>query len=202
LLGLLLPMSLLGSPVNADIFTYNVDFATTTELATIAGTIVTTCDDNCVLLPANIISWSFTLNGSNGMSSTDGIGTVSVWASHPDVSPLTATASGIVFNPLTSPSGSFIGFGNCNTPNFSGEPCLVFEAETYFSIHYDLNSIPGMVPGVVYAVADSDLQSQIEIATTPVGVPVPIVGAGFPGLVAGGGFLAWWRRKRKAKAAA
>jgi hypothetical protein len=40
------------------------------------------------------------------------------------------------------------------------------------------------------------------VAVTSVGVPGPALGAGLPGLIfAGGGLLAWWRRKRRAQAA-
>jgi hypothetical protein len=37
----------------------------------------------------------------------------------------------------------------------------------------------------------------VQFTPTPVGVPGPIAGAGFPGLVfAGGGLFAWWRNRR------
>jgi hypothetical protein len=190
LFALLLPISLLGlSPVNANTYSYNVDLVTNSETATVAGTIVTTCD-NCVLLPANIISWSFTVNGSNGMSSSDGIGYVSV--SFALTSPLTATASNITFDPLTLPISSYIEFGYPDLPNFTGEPSLVFQAEPGLSILYSVNVSSGVMEGV----ASSNLQSPIEIATleaaTPLPASLPLFAAGLAGLG-----LFGWRRKRK-----
>jgi hypothetical protein len=45
-------------------------------------------------------------------------------------------------------------------------------------------------------------EGQISAITVrSVGVPAPALGAGLPGLIfAGGGVLAWWRRKRRAQA--
>lgn len=44
----------------------------------------------------------------------------------------------------------------------------------------------------------SGFQFNYAFGTTAAAVPLPAAGAGLPGLVfAGGGLLAWWRRKRK-----
>jgi hypothetical protein len=98
---------------------------------------------------------------------------------------------------LVFPSGSpaFLSQGSNNGIVFSIDNCP-FSAGCFMQIYfgvgqYELFASNGGANGVDFALT----------ATSP--VPAPIVGAGLPGLMlASGGLLGWWRRKRKVDAAA
>ena len=84
------------------------------------------------------------------------------------------------------------------------------------------NSATGLISGVNMDLGNSFTPDSLSFSTFYLGfqpgtnvtqtetlsfgakaVPSPIIGAGLPGLiVAGGGFLVWWRNKRRAQAAA
>ncbi len=71
----------------------------------------------------------------------------------------------------------------------SGAACSGLKSAAYYT--------PASGPTSFWYIADGSLTAEAAA------VPGPVVGAGLPGLImAGGGLLGWWRRKRKAEAAA
>jgi hypothetical protein len=63
------------------------------------------------------------------------------------------------------------------------------------------NAAQGFDPNALYF--DAGINGEFdglfgEIQVAPSSVPGPVVGAGLPGLIlAGGGFLGWWRRRQR-----
>ena len=198
--GLVAGAILLGcTAAHADII-YNVNItipgvpATGNRAGSVTGFIET--DGTTGLLgPAQIRDWSLALN--DGFSTFTDLGPHSGNNSALLVvgTAFTATASGLFFN-FSATDISLVDF---QSPQFgSGIDFFCFSgANGGARCSSHLSSLELRALGPIQSLPERGV---VEVAAA---VPGPIAGAGLPGLIlAGGGLLGWWRRKREAEAAA
>src|SRR5262245_46908396 len=177
-LGLLAIVTSLGvicSNAQAATFThtdiYNIDLDSNGALIASVGTVTITTNSK-----ADTLRYSFRL--TNGAKLTQ----VFMDAGAGGVAPRDL---GPVTNSLGTFTDSFIAHGKSFSITFRHTDVANFSAGLNANIYAGVLTTKGLF-------GDGDP----PLPTTPT-VPGPVVGAGLPGLIfAGGGLLAWWRRKR------
>jgi hypothetical protein len=183
---LILVAALIGmSPARASTFDYNVSIQL--GLHHVTGTIVTDCD-SCVLSPTDFVSWSFLLDGSNGISSSGTSPAGILWTGS---SPLTATFTSIIYSPNLA-FGAAIFF--CN-----GGTSLCDAASTELQFSDITTAIAYLIGTTSQAVDFVGTGPDVEVAflaeitgATPLPAALPLFATGLGAL----GLLAR-RRKRK-----
>jgi hypothetical protein len=171
---------------------YNVDLTGLTSnvgaSSSVTGFIQTDCT-SCALQSADITNFSLSLNiGANPpFVLTPSNSIVQVISA----SSLTATPTGIFFN-FGALDGSTVSIGQGGATG--QEFCL--------SSNINSCNVPTPLifiangPGVFAEAFPGPVD--LEIATIASAVPGPVLGGGLPGMLfAGGGLLAWWRRRQK-----
>jgi hypothetical protein len=181
--------------------------------AAIAGiallAVVSTAQANPVDVTATVFGstgdWTYDLTFTNNLGGTNYIYAVGV--AGPTYT-ITGSPSGWVGGPapMTGHPGQFIApqewcyIGDCYYGQFVALPTNLAPGDTLGGfLFHDTTTTPVTSLGWSAFAEGGDLGNPGFQGTVSVSsVPVPAVGAGLPGLLfAGGGFLAWWRRRQK-----
>jgi hypothetical protein len=172
LMGLMVLAAIFSWSPGANAATYDVNFSV--GGVSVTGTIVTDCD-SCILLSADFLSWSFTLNAITSIAG--GPNDVVITGT----STLSASSGNIVFDPTITGTDTFD----------SGSNSLEMEAMKLTLI----DSVIG--GGSIFEARSTAAIIARESASTPLPAALPLFATGLGGLG-----LFGWRRKRKVRAIA